>query len=218
MPEIIRIGLLDTDEDVRFGRKLLFASLPETDVVFDSDGTSADLESIQDSLIDVLIINQKLASGPGVDFYERLRQLSGNKQTPPAIVTAAYVQPALLLEALQVGVFDVVAIEQGATALVEAVKSASANSNNYSLAELYKLSSSEPRIRAVDLKLVSLVDQLPEKLASNLRRLKSLWAKADLAKLEQYDLSSLKEIVARLPVATAPELVLALNRSGLLDE
>jgi hypothetical protein len=68
------------------------------------------------------------------------------------------------------------------------------------------------------LNFVSLVDQLPEKLASNLRRLKSLWLNADPAKLEQYDLDSMKELVARLPVASASELVLALNRSGLLDE
>jgi hypothetical protein len=57
MPETIRIGLLDTDEDVRFGRKLLFASLPNTEVVFDSDGSIADTEPIQQSLIEVLVIN-----------------------------------------------------------------------------------------------------------------------------------------------------------------
>jgi Zn-dependent protease with chaperone function len=91
-------------------------------------------------------------------------------------------------------------------------------SNAYSLAQLHSLISSQPRERAIDLSFVSLVDQLPEKLASNLRRLKSLWLKADPAKLEQYDLDSMKELVARLPVASASELVLALNRSGLLDE
>jgi len=218
MPDTIRIGLLDTDEDVRFGRKLIFSSLANTEVVFDSDGASSDLDSIQDSLIDVLVLDQKLASGPGIDFYSSLRRLAGAKQAPPAIVTASYAQHALLLEALEAGVFDVVAIEQGAQALVDAVESARPESNAYSLAQLYTLISSQPRERAVDLSFVSLVDQLPEKLASNLRRLKSLWLKADPAKLEQFDLESLKDLVARLPVASASELVLALDRSGLLDE
>jgi DNA-binding NarL/FixJ family response regulator len=218
MPDTIRIGLLDTDEDVRFGRKLIFSSLPNTEVVFDSDGASSDLDSIQDSLIDVLVIDQKLASGAGIDFYSSLRRLAGTKQTPAAIVTASYAQPALLLEALEAGVFDVIAIEQGAEALVDAVVSAMPESNAYSLAQLHSLISSQPLERAIDLSFVSLVDQLPEKLASNLRRLKSLWLKADPAKLEQYDLDSMKELVARLPVASASELVLALNRSGLLDE
>jgi DNA-binding NarL/FixJ family response regulator len=218
MPETIRIGLLDTDEDVRFGRKLLFASLPDSEVVFDSDGAIAELEPIQQSLIDVLVIDQKLASGPGINYYSNLRKLTGNKEAPPAIITASFTQPALLLEALEAGVFDVVSIEQGAKGLVDAVTQANSDANAYSLAELYQLAASQPRVRAVDLNFVSLVDQLPEKLASNLRRLKSLWQKADMAKLEQYDLNSLKEMVSRLPVARASELVLAFNKSGLLDE
>jgi DNA-binding NarL/FixJ family response regulator len=218
MPETIRIGLLDTDEDVRFGRKLLFASLPDSEVVFDSDGAIAELEPIQQSLIDVLVIDQKLASGPGINFYSNLRKLTGNKESPPAIITASFTQPALLLEALEAGVFDVVSIEQGAKGLVDAVTQAKLDANAYSLAELYQLAASQPRVRAVDLNFVSLVDQLPEKLASNLRRLKYLWQKADMAKLEQYDLNSLKEMVSRLPVARASELVLAFNKSGLLDE
>jgi DNA-binding NarL/FixJ family response regulator len=218
MPETIRIGLLDSDEDVRFGRKLVFASPPDTEVVFDSDGAVADLDPIQHSLIDVLIIDQKLASGPGIDFYSRLRKLTGNKQAPPAIITASFTQPALLLEALEAGVFDVVSIEQGAKGLVDAVTQANSDANHYSLAELYQLVASQTRVVAVDLNFVSLIDQLPEKLASNLRRLKSLWQKADMTKLEQYDLNSLNELVSRLPVARASELVLALNKSGLLDE
>lgn len=218
MPETIRIGLLDTDEDVRFGRKLLFASLPNAEVVFDSDGASYDLEPIQESLIDVLVIDQKLAAGPGVDFYSSLRKLTGIKQAPPAILTASFDQPALMLEALEAGILDVVAIEQGAKALVDAVTRAGSAANSHNLAELNRMLVSQPRVRAIDLNFVSLVDQLPEKLASNLRRLKTIWQKADVTKLESYDLNSLKELVARLPVATASELVLALNRSGLLDE
>jgi DNA-binding NarL/FixJ family response regulator len=218
MPETIRLGLLDTDEDIRFGRKLLFASLPNVEVVFDSDGASSDLAPIHESLIDVIVIDQKLASGPGIDFYSNLRKLTGIKQAPPSILTASFDQPALLLDALEAGFLDVVAIEQGAKALVDAVTQARSGGNFHNLAELNKLLASQPRVRVVDLNFVSLVDQLPEKLASNLRRLKSIWQKADMAKLESYDLNALKELVNRLPVATASELVLALIRSGLFDE
>jgi DNA-binding NarL/FixJ family response regulator len=218
MSESIRIGLLDGDQDVRFGRKLVFTSLPDTEVVFDSNGTSDDLERIQESLIDVLVIDQKLSSGSGVAFYSSLRNLTGIKQAPPAVITSSFAQPALLLEALEAGFSNVIAIEQGAEGLAEAVTQARAGSNAHSLADLYQLVSSQPRVREVDLSFVSLVDQLPEKLASNLRRLKSLWQKADVAKLEDYDLSALGDLVSRLPVASAAELVLKLNRSGLLDE
>lgn len=218
MANKIRIGLLDTDTDVRFGRKLLFASLSNAEVVFESNGELSDLESIRESLIDVLVIDQKLASGPGVDFYSSLRELTGTKEAPPAIVTTSYGQPALLIEALEVGVFDVVAVEQGAEALVEAVAKARSSANAYSLADLRRLLDSQPRIRAVDLSFISLVDQLPEKLAGSLRQLKSLWQKADMDKLEKYDMNALKAIIEHLPVSSASELVLALNRSGLLDD
>jgi DNA-binding NarL/FixJ family response regulator len=218
MSKSIRIGLFDADQDVRFGRKLVFASLPETEVVFDSNGTRDDLERIQESLIDVLVIDQQLASGSGVAFYSSLRNLTGDKQAPPAVITSSFAQPALLLEALEAGFSNVVAIEQGAEGLAETVTQARAGSNAHSLADLYQLVSSQPRVRAVDLSFVSLVDQLPEKLASNLRRLRSLWQKADVAKLEVYNLGSLNDLVSRLPVASAAELVLKLNRSGLLDE
>jgi DNA-binding NarL/FixJ family response regulator len=218
MPETIRLGLLDTDEDIRFGRKLLFASLPNVEVVFDSDGASSDLAPIQESLIDVLVIDQKLAFGPGIDFYSSLRKLTGIKQAPPSILTASFDQPALLLDALEAGILDVVAIEQGAKALVDAVTRARSGENFHTLAKLNKLLASQPRVRVVDLNFVSLVDQLPEKLASNLRRLKSIWQKADMTKLESYDLNALKELVNRLPVATASELVLALSKSGMFDE
>ncbi len=218
MANKIRIGLLDTDTDVRFGRKVLFASLSNAEVVFESNGDLSDLEPIQESLIDVLVIDQKLACGPGVEFYSRLRELTGCKEAPPAIVTASYLQPALLIEALQVGIFDVVAIEQGAGALVDAVKKAKSGADAYTLADLSKLLATEPPARAVDLAFVSLVDQLPEKLDGNLRQLKSLWQKADMDKLEKYDVKALKAIVKHLPVSSASELVLALNRSGLLDD
>jgi len=218
MPETIRLGLLDTDEDIRFGRKLLFASLPNVEVVFDSDGASSDLAPIQESLIDVLVIDQKLAFGPGIDFYSSLRKLTGIKQAPPSILTASFDQPALLLDALEAGILDVIAIEQGAKALVDSVTQARSGENFHTLAKLNKLLASQPRVRVVDLNFVSLVDQLPEKLASNLRRLKSIWQKADMTKLESYDLNALKELVNRLPVATASELVLALSKSGMFDE
>jgi DNA-binding NarL/FixJ family response regulator len=218
MANKIRIGLLDTDTDVRFGRKLLFSSLSNAEVVFESSGELSDLESIRESLIDVLVIDQKLASGPGVDFYSSLRELTGIKEAPPAIVTTSYGQPALLIEALEVGVFDVVAVEQGAEALVQAVTKARSSANAYSLADLKRLLASQPRVRAVDLNFVSLVDQLPEKLAGNLGQLKSFWQKAEMDKLEKYDWKALKEIAELLPVASSSELVLALDRSGLLDD
>jgi CheY-like chemotaxis protein len=114
MASTIRIGLLDTDSDVRFGRKLVLSSQANFEVVFDSDGSAEDIEAIEQSLIDVLVLDQRLTCGSGVSFYSSLRNLTGVKQAPSAILTTSFEQPELLLDALHEGILDVVTVEQGA--------------------------------------------------------------------------------------------------------
>ena len=217
MASTIRIGLLDTDSDVRFGRKLVLSSEPKFEVVFDSDGSQDDLESIEQSLIDVLVIDQRLFSGAGVSFYSSLRNLVGPKQAPPAVLTASFAQPDLLLDALQGGMFDVVSVDQGAQGLVAAVSKATTGLNAYSLSAIWELVSSQPAYRGVDLNFVRLVDELPQKLASGVKKLKDVWTSSDSAKIAKFDMASLNALVPRLPVSNSVELILAMNRSGLLD-
>ncbi len=217
MVSTIRIGLLDTDADVRFGRKMVLSSQPKFEVVFDSDGSTEDLEAIAQSLIDVLVLDQRLSSGSGVSFYSSLRNLTGVKQAPKAILTTSFAQPDLLLDALQEGIFDVVTVEHGAPGLIAAVSSASSGAVAHSFSSIWELVSSQPTYRAVDLNFMRLVDELPQKLASSVKKLKDVWLSADLAKIEKFDIGSLNTLVSRLPVASSIELVLAMNRSGLLD-
>jgi DNA-binding NarL/FixJ family response regulator len=218
MTSTIRIGLLDADSDVRFGRRMALSSQPKFEIVFDSDGLTDDLEALEQSLIDVLIIDQKLSSGPGLDFYSNLRNIAGIRQAPPAILTTAFDQPTLLLEALQIGIFDVVSLERGAAGLVESVLEANSGSPSRSLLALRQLVDSQPPFRQVDLGFVRLVDDLPVKISSSIRRLKSVWLSSDSSKIEKYNLGSLNEAISRLPVANPVELVLAMSRSGLLDD
>lgn len=217
MASNIRIGLLDTDSDVRFGRRLTLSSHPEFEVVFDSDGAPEDLAAIEQYLIDVLVLDQRLSSGAGVSFYSSLRKLTGVKQAPPAILTATFAQPELLLDALQEGIFDLVSVEQGASGLVAAVSRASTLTNAYSLKAIWELISSQPSYRALDLNFMKLVDELPQRLASGLKKLKNVWQSSDLAKIEKFDLDSLNALSSRLSVSSSVELILAMNRSGLLD-
>lgn len=217
MASTIRIGLLDTDSDVRFGRKLVLSSRPEFEVVFDSDGTTEDIEAIEKSLIDVLVLDQRLTSGAGVSFYSNLRNLTGVKQAPQTILTTSFAQPELLLEALQQGIFDVVTVEEGAPGLIAAVSRAPIVSNSRSLSSIWDLICSQPSYRAVDLNFVRLIDELPQKLSSSVRKLQSVWQSSNLAKIEKFDIDSLNALVPRLPVSSSVELVFAMNRSGLLD-
>jgi len=213
----IRIALLDTDSDVRYGRKLVLSSEPALEVVFDSDGSQDDLEALEQSLIDVLVLDQRLSSGSGVSFYSKLRDLVGLSQAPKAILTASFTQPELLLDALKEGIFDVVSVEQGAQGLVAAVYKAATGVTSHPLSAVWELISTQPTYRAVDLNFVRLVDELPQKLSSSVRKLRTVWQSADLAKIEKFEIDSLNALVSRLPVSNAVELVVAMNRSGLLD-
>jgi DNA-binding NarL/FixJ family response regulator len=213
----IRIALLDTDSDVRYGRKLVLSSEPALEVVFDSDGSQDDLEALEQSLIDVLVLDQRLSSGSGVSFYSILRDLVGLSQAPKAILTASFTQPELLLDALKEGIFDVVSVEQGAQGLVAAVYKAATGVTSHPLSAVWELISTQPTYRAVDLNFVRLVDELPQKLSSSVRKLRTVWQSADLAKIEKFEIDSLNALVSRLPVSNAVELVVAMNRSGLLD-
>jgi hypothetical protein len=132
-------------------------------------------------------------------------------------LTASFAQPDLLLDALQEGIFDVVSVDQGAQGLVAAVSKATTGVTAYSLSALWELVSSQPAYRAVDLNFVRLVDELPQKLSSIVKKLKTVWQSSDLAKIEKFEINSLNALVPRLPVSSSVELVVAMNRSGLLD-
>jgi DNA-binding NarL/FixJ family response regulator len=217
MDTSIRIALLDADPDVRFGRRMLLESHPSIQVVFESDGNAADLEQIAQGLIDVLVIDQRLAAGEGVRFYKLLGNLIGLKNAPNAVITAAFNQPALSLAAVEAGVFEVVELERGPEELLSAVTRAAAGSSEQSLDVLFELIASQKISAELDLEFIGLVRELPERLASNLRRLRQLWKKADPEKLALFDSAGMANLVERLPVRSLSQLIVKLHRSELMD-
>ena len=75
---------------------------------------------------------------------------------------------------MQEGIVDVVTVEQGATGLIAAVSRASSGALSHSLSSIWELVSSQPTFRAVDLNFVRLLDELPQRQASSLKKLKEL--------------------------------------------
>jgi DNA-binding NarL/FixJ family response regulator len=196
---------------------MLISSLPNVEIVLDSTGEESDLLAVANGLVDVLVIDQRLASGPGVNFYSKLRNEMGLEQAPGCLITAAFDQPALKLSALEIGVNHVISIENGSEALLEAIEQLRVGESGVSLDSLHSLISAQDIKRKLDLDLVKLIEQLPGKLASNLRRLRSVWIKADPNQLRDFQMSNLDGLVARLPVRTAAELVIRAERTGLLS-
>ena len=218
MEQTVRLALLDSDSDVRLGRRMVISSRPNIEIVLDAKGDSSDVSAVAEGLVDVLVLDQSLALGSGISFYSLLREDLGIKQAPNCVMTTAFDQPALALACLEVGISEVVSIEQGPEALLEAIHSANQKQPAFSLFQLHSLISSEAASKKLDLDLVRLVSELPEKLASNLRRLRSVWVKANPKQLSEFSLSNLDGLVARLPVRSAAELIIRLERSELLVE
>jgi len=217
MDHSIRVAILDADADVRLGRRMVLSSKDNIEIVLDSTGQEPDVNAVAEGLVDVLLIDQRLAMGPGISFYSRLRDEMGIKQVPDCVLTTAFEQPSLRLSALETGISHVVAIEHGPKALLGAVGQAAAGESEISLDLVHGLVTSHSLVKNLDLELIRLVEELPEKLASNLRRLRSVWIKANPNQLQDFALANLDGLVARLPVKTAPELIIRLERSGLLS-
>jgi DNA-binding NarL/FixJ family response regulator len=213
----LRVGLLDFDADVRFGRRLILESNKSLEVVHESNGVPADLELISEGLFDILIIDQRLTAYSGLDFYRELCLLTGIRQAPSAILTTPFEQPALTLDAIEQGFSEVVSTELGAEALVEAAIRAGQSQSQFSLATIHELLGAVKPAFALDLELMKIVASLPERLASNLRRLRQVIKKADLEKLKSFDQESLANLVERFPVRNLAQLVVKLHRSELLD-
>lgn len=217
MKQLLRIALMDSDPDVRAGRKMVISSREEFSIVLDSGGEASDVAAVANGLVDVLVIDQRLASGPGVDFYDAVRHEMGIADAPWCVITTAFEQPALLFSALEIGVNHVVAIESGPEALLRAIDQVSAGEAGVSLEQLHALIASQSLGHKLDLDFIRQVEKLPEKLASNLRRLQSVWKKSDPSQLKKFLLGNLDGLVSRLPVRTPAELVIKLEQSELLS-
>jgi DNA-binding NarL/FixJ family response regulator len=215
MEQSLRVALLGSDSDVRTGRRMLISSLPNLEIVLDSTGEETDVSSVANGLVDVLVIDQRLAFGPGVDFYAMLRNEMGIKQAPGCLITAAFDQPALKLAAFELGIDHLVSIENGPKALIEAIQQVSVGESGVLLDTLHDLISAQAIKRKLDLDFVKLTEQLPEKLASNLRRLRSVWIKGNPNQLRDFPMANLDGLVARLPVRNASELIVKAERTGL---
>lgn len=218
MSKLIRIGLIDFDADVRFGRRLILESNPKVRVVFDSEGKTEDVQGVSESLIDVLVIDQRLEMGSGINFYEQLRGLTGLSEAPMAVLTSAFEQPDLRFLAFKSGFFETVSLELGPEYLVEKALAGALGKRTIGLSEIVDLVRGVKPQKQLDIELNQQVRNLPEKYQSNLRRLKSVWKKLSSGKSIDFDLTDLAGLVAKLKFQSPEETVIRLYLAGHFDD
>jgi DNA-binding NarL/FixJ family response regulator len=215
MTKQLRVGLIDYDIQVRQGRRLVVESQKNFTVVYEGQGLPAEIETVGDSLIDLLVIEQRLGSWSGVDFFRALKSENPNL-VPAAVLTAPFGSDLLRLEALEAGIYDLASLDAGPEELITTLGAAAKNSPRLSLQDLRELLEMQAPDLQVDLALVSKVDALEPVAQEALERLRHSWLKAEKAKPEVSE--GLKHLMQQLEFRSFAELVIRLHRSGILND
>lgn len=125
MLDVIRIGLIDGDDDIRFGRRLLIDSQEDCQVVFEESNALNALDRAPEALIDVLVIDHRLKALDGIELIERLipKYHELNVDVPAIILTGPYFSRELLLASIAAGASDLVTLDSDSTELIKAIRS-----------------------------------------------------------------------------------------------
>lgn len=123
MTDQIRIALVDGDEDIKAGRKLVIESESDLRIVLEEDNAIRALERIPEALVDVLIIDQRLKAQDGAWLIQKLREsfFSDDNLDAKIIMTAPYYSDELLIAAIRAGANDLVTQDMGPEQLLEAI-------------------------------------------------------------------------------------------------
>lgn len=137
MEEIIRVGIVDSDDDIRAGRKIVLQSSPRVLVSLEVTSSAEILERFTGYLLDVLVIDQRLKGISGVEVIHKLSGLKvDNAIATRLLLTAPFASEQLEFDALNAGATAFVAQEQGAAVLIETVHALATRRRQYSLKAL----------------------------------------------------------------------------------
>lgn len=141
MVDQIRVGIVDADEDIRFGRRLLIDSQEDCKVVFEEESASGVLERAPDALLDVLIIDHRVRGLDGISLIEKLIPLyqSENSAVPAIILTGPYFSYELLLASVSAGATDLVTLDSDSGELLKSIRSAMSKHDELDFESLMQL-------------------------------------------------------------------------------
>jgi DNA-binding NarL/FixJ family response regulator len=138
---VLRIGIIDADEDIRFGRRLLIDSQEDCQVVFEDDSAESSIIRVPDAALDVLLIDHRVRGLDGVSLISKLiPAYQENKvDMPPVILTGAYFSYELLLASIAAGATDLVTLDSQSLDLLKAIRSAASSDQEIDFESLKSL-------------------------------------------------------------------------------
>ncbi len=217
MSNQIRVGIVDADEDIRFGRRLLIDSQEDLRVVFEEENASGAIERAPQALLDVLIIDHRVRGLDGISLIEKLIPIyqSANNRVPAIILTGPYFSYELLLASVSAGATDLVTLDSDSAELLKSIRSSMSRDDELdfeSLGQLVKRAN-ETAFSFRDI-LVNL-GNLDEREAQVLQEFRQGRNDDEIAKeldLPKYRVrKAFESILTKCSLATRAQLFLAIN-------
>ncbi|MEY4000742.1 MAG: hypothetical protein RLZZ626_1097 [Actinomycetota bacterium] len=124
MSRSIRVGVVHSDADFRFGLRQLIASQEDLEYVFEESSAAAALERLPDALVDVLLVEYFLAGMTGADFAEQLgeRLLASDAKQIPVVLLNVGFNDGLRLRMVRSGVSDVLPLDPYPETVLQSIR------------------------------------------------------------------------------------------------
>lgn len=121
----LRIGVIDGNDEIRFGRRQIIDSQDDLRVVLEDSSVESAYERVPEALIDVLVVDHRLRGGDGITLTSKLiaKYLQDNSKIPAIIMTGPYFSEELKLASMRAGAADLVTQDQLPDALLRAIRS-----------------------------------------------------------------------------------------------
>jgi DNA-binding NarL/FixJ family response regulator len=130
---MLRVALIDGDEAIRAGRRLMIESQDNLKLIFEESDSHYALAKIPDLLVDVVVIDHRLKGFDGIELSSRLVSAFSEKSepSPTIIVTGSYATPELVMAAIRCGASDVVTQDAPMSELLRAINNSKAKKTYY---------------------------------------------------------------------------------------
>ena len=134
----LRIGLVDGDDDIRFGRRQIIDSQADLRVVLEDSSVESSYERVPDALIDVLVIDHRLRGGDGITLATKLinKYLADDSKIPAIVMTGSYFSEELKLASMRAGATDLVTQDQRPESLLRAIRASATKQDQPNYAKL----------------------------------------------------------------------------------
>jgi DNA-binding NarL/FixJ family response regulator len=218
MSQSLRVALIDWNQSVRAARRQILDATPNIDVVFESDGNSSQLQQLPDLLVDVIVVDQQLEQGSGVEAYLAIRNKYENlTDVPPAVLSATFDLPELRLLCLAAGMHELVSVDFGPEELIRTIRSAASREKETEISKLAELIRHCKLAPKSDFGFTQSVIALPVRKRALIDKLARDWHSLQTGSRSKFSIDQLEPLVSPLGCLTTSELVIKLFQNGFLD-